>query len=517
MTKLKSRKIKPTTAIKYNNNSDEAAFLIPYGGTPDDPEYLYPEELEPAVVTSSLSDSRKKQAEKEAATFRNRSLVGHIGGGIDLNMGDKSLLQIASKAIGVPLILTNPVTTTIVPEVGGQYIKTYLNPLKAQTTTGAMASTGVNSYLIAKGLDRNSQLIDNWFNGEFSYSDIPEFGLNFMSAIPVVNTATKTLNVLPKASNTKKPLSLTDLRLKEIRSYINNKLKPIAKQGLEYIKNVHNRYTAPKTNLKPEIYKGDQFQLMKSRLLNGGFEKLGISPEDVIQIPFDHPQYVEPQPVRDLLKNSLYQSVNARQFLLNSEPVPLTVEYPGVAYYSHSSKQFTSPTKGRWGKIDASTKTITGHEFNHGIDDVVNNKNTNTTTEIFKKIYFPTSGVNLSKGPGSSWSKPPGYDKTKIPSKIDRYFRGKNGTELNARLAQLKNWYGITDPNQPITPEMWNYARRHYVNSIGADNNMQQMFRAVTDPKKFLDWINPRVASYTGIVGLGTIGALDYLDDTEQQ
>jgi hypothetical protein len=57
---------------------------------------------------------------------------------------------------------------------------------------------------------------------------------------------------------------------------------------------------------------------------------------------------------------------------------------------------------------------------------------------------------------------------------------------------------------------MWNYARRHYVNSLGGlDNNMQQMFRAVTDPKKFLDWINPRVASQTGIIGLGSYSVLN--------
>ena len=216
MAKLKSRKIKPTTAIKYNNNSDEAAFLIPYGGTPDDPEYLYPEELEPAVVTASLSDSRKKQAEKEAATFRSRSLVGHIGGGRDLNMGDQSLLQIASKAIGVPLVLANPVTATIVPEVGGQYIKTYLNPANAQTTTGALLSTGVNSYITAKGLERNSQLINNWLSGEFSYSDIPEFGLNFMGAIPVVNTAIKASKVPIKTTTPQKTLSLAEQEAKAL-------------------------------------------------------------------------------------------------------------------------------------------------------------------------------------------------------------------------------------------------------------------------------------------------------------
>ena len=94
---------------------------------------------------------------------------------------------------------------------------------------------------------------------------------------------------------------------------------------------------------------------------------------------------------------------------------------------------------------------------------------------------------------------------SKIPDNISDYFRDTGGTELNARLAQIKNWYGIKDPYRPITPEMWNYARRHYVPSMDRyDNNMQHMFRYVTDPKKFLEWINPRVAGQAGAIG--TVG-----------
>jgi hypothetical protein len=105
---------------------------------------------------------------------------------------------------------------------------------------------------------------------------------------------------------------------------------------------------------------------------------------------------------------------------------------------------------------------------------------------------------------------PPGTDASKIPTRTAKYFQETEGTELHARLAQLKNWYGITDPHQPITPEMWNYARRHYVPSMGGfDNNMQQMFRFVTDPKKFLDWINPRVAVQAGAIGTAGLSAIN--------
>jgi hypothetical protein len=133
----------------------------------------------------------------------------------------------------------------------------------------------------------------------------------------------------------------------------------------------------------------------------------------------------------------LESQVNARQFLLDSEPIPLTTEMPGIANYQPASKQFTSPTKGLWGKIDAETKVITGHEFNHAIDDVIKNKNTSLVAQRFKELYSPESAVNLSRGVDNvkDWVKPPGFDGTKISSKVSRYFTRHGGTELNARVA----------------------------------------------------------------------------------
>lgn len=293
--------------------------------------------------------------------------------------------------------------------------------------------------------------------------------------------------------------------------------KKAKREGIEYVKNLYNRYTAPRTSIKHTPYKGDQHQLTKFRLVNGGFDKLGINPSDVIYLPKSHPMYTPsnsiPIPVpktmsasisddilNDILNDMRESPANARKVLLKSEAIPLRTEIPTIAHYNPFKKMYTRPSIGKYGKLDLNTGVITAHEFQHFVDDVVETKNKNAITQAMEFVdNFSEAFVN-----------PPGVDFTKIPSGISEYFRKNGGTELHARLAQLKNWYRITDPNQPITPEMWNYARRHYVPSMkGFDNNMQQMFRAVTDPKKFLDWINPRVAVQTGLVGTTGLSLLN--------
>lgn len=291
---------------------------------------------------------------------------------------------------------------------------------------------------------------------------------------------------------------------KYIKPMINNGVKQV-KQTLRQLnpiiddlKNIYNRYTAPKTNLNPQLYQGDQFQLMKQRLNAGGFDKIGITSDDAVYIPQSSTEDF-----------AIERRINARQFLQQAEPVPLTSEIDGIAYYNPNTKQFTSPTQGQWGKLDAQTKVITSHEFQHAVDDIALNKNKSTFQDVFEQIDPQTNKIDLTKK--THRITPPGFDGTKVPRRISQYLRGHNGTELHARLAQLKNWYGISDPYQPITPDMWNYARRHYVPSVGMDNNMQHMFRAVTDPKKFLKWINPRVPVYAGVIG--TAGLKEFNND----
>ena len=46
----------PSQARNYNRNSDKAGYMIPYGGTPENPEFLYPEELTASGVKAFNSN-----------------------------------------------------------------------------------------------------------------------------------------------------------------------------------------------------------------------------------------------------------------------------------------------------------------------------------------------------------------------------------------------------------------------------------------------------------------------------
>lgn len=69
---------------------------------------------------------------------------------------------------------------------------------------------------------------------------------------------------------------------------------------------------------------------------------------------------------------------------------------------------------------------------------------------------------------------PRGFDTGYIDKHISQpgYFSNKNGTELAARGSQLKDYYGLDDPNQEITEDMLRYAAENYVKDTKLDNNM---------------------------------------------
>lgn len=55
-----------------------------------------------------------------------------------------------------------------------------------------------------------------------------------------------------------------------------------------------------------------------------------------------------------------------------------------------------------------------------------------------------------------------------------RYLWGKNNAvgsgEIIARGTELKNYFGLKEGEQ-LTPEMWDYASRHYLTDLGVKNN----------------------------------------------
>ena len=72
------------------------------------------------------------------------------------------------------------------------------------------------------------------------------------------------------------------------------------------------------------------------------------------------------------------------------------------------------------------------------------------------------------------------------------YFRKSRATEQTARGTQIKNYYGLNEGNQDITPAMWEYARRNYVKDTGINNNMTEWLNSVDerDISAFVKWLS---------------------------
>ena len=64
--------------------------------------------------------------------------------------------------------------------------------------------------------------------------------------------------------------------------------------------------------------------------------------------------------------------------------------------------------------------------------------------------------------------------------------------DLAARGTQIKNYYGLNEGNQDITPAMWEYARRNYVKDTGINNNMTEWLNSVDerDIIAFTKWLS---------------------------
>lgn len=95
---------------------------------------------------------------------------------------------------------------------------------------------------------------------------------------------------------------------------------------------------------------------------------------------------------------------------------------------------------------------------------------------------------------------PRGFDTGYIDKHTSQpgYFSNMNGTELAARGSQLKDYYGLDDPNQEITEDMLRYAAENYVKDTKLDNNMGLFFKSITDWKEAAKWLS-KYATIAGV------------------
>ena len=80
-----------------------------------------------------------------------------------------------------------------------------------------------------------------------------------------------------------------------------------------------------------------------------------------------------------------------------------------------------------------------------------------------------------------------------------------DGHELAARGTQIKNYFGLTSPDQKITPDMLRYARDHYIMDTGQDNNMTEFFNYIIDYDKAAEWLSKYSTAVATPIGMGII------------
>lgn len=198
-SKIITTEMTPSQAIKYNESADNAAFMIPYGGTPDNPEFLYPEELEEAAVIASAKEAKQKALEKEVAKLNSsdawKTIPIRQGENFEANKHAREYVEDLNNAaivgIGGTLLATNPFTTELAIDAlngTGHATHVMLDPLAANTMFGAFLGTASQAAGITAGIYNASNTIDKWINGNFNWYDIPYFVLDATSAIPVINT-----------------------------------------------------------------------------------------------------------------------------------------------------------------------------------------------------------------------------------------------------------------------------------------------------------------------------------------
>lgn len=141
-----------------------------------------------------------------------------------------------------------------------------------------------------------------------------------------------------------------------------------------------------------------------------------------------------------------------------------------------SSPAFTEGTEGNSGIItldnwsdffmDEAYRSGISHELDHAVY-------LNTPKETIKKL----------SGEVGDW-----FDASKIENEAIRNYVSKP-IELLARGTQIKDFYGLTNNAQKITPEMLKFAAKHYADNV-MDNQMTEFFNGIKDWDKAAEWIS---------------------------
>lgn len=105
--------------------------------------------------------------------------------------------------------------------------------------------------------------------------------------------------------------------------------------------------------------------------------------------------------------------------------------------------------------------------------------------ELDHAVYLntPEETIKELSGKVNDW-----FDSSKIENENIRNYVSKP-IELLARGTQIKDFYGLTDNAEKVTPEMLKFAARHYADNV-MDNQMTEFFNGIKDWDKAAEWIS---------------------------
>lgn len=147
---------------------------------------------------------------------------------------------------------------------------------------------------------------------------------------------------------------------------------------------------------------------------------------------------------------------------------------------------------------------------NNNVAVSIGDHNGNALGIIVKAKKIPNSGNTVSHELDHALHRPitppEGFDFS--GSLYKDYFLNKNGTELSARGTQVKDYFRITDPNEPITEDMLKTASQVYIKDTGINNMMSEFFKGISDYKKAAKWLsdNSTVISVPFLLSPSIIG-----------
>ena len=215
----------------------------------------------------------------------------------------------------------------------------------------------------------------------------------------------------------------------------------------------------------------DPIELHATRLANGGFDRL---PEVVNgEKYFNNKFFRWPYKSKSIFHNVYYYDRNPQEWLDNVAGdfnTASKVDVPTESLYNLANK-FAN-------RESAFATSGTGNVYvaRNGVSRIANNFGVNNITRTVS--HEMDHAIHI---PGEA---PKGFNST------IEYFTDKNGTELAARGTQIKDYFGLSSPDQEITEDMLRYAAKNYIKDTGMDNNMTEFFKSIVDWKEAAKWLS---------------------------